>query len=130
MLERYCGYLRFHNAQGDVLAESRGGKEDKQLKEAYRRVYMAGTQHRSCDFFQDVLMSKEIKLKSKNANIAGVQIADIIAHPIKQGILLENDRITDMEDVFGRKIYEKVTDKFNAHFYSGKVEGYGKVFLK
>lgn len=35
MLERYCGFLHFNNAKGDVLAESRGGSEDKQLKEAY-----------------------------------------------------------------------------------------------
>jgi len=32
LLERYCGFLNFYNAQGDVLAESRGGTEDQQLK--------------------------------------------------------------------------------------------------
>lgn len=40
MLERYCGFLHFISAQGDVLAESRGGKEDKQLKEEYRNIYV------------------------------------------------------------------------------------------
>ncbi|MBM3943599.1 MAG: DUF3800 domain-containing protein [SAR202 cluster bacterium] len=28
LMERYCGFLRVHNARGDVLAESRGRKED------------------------------------------------------------------------------------------------------
>ncbi len=77
MLERYCGWLHFHNAEGDVLAESRGGTEDRQLKAAYRRTYNDGTQFRGPSFFQSVLTSKEIKLKSKNSNIAGLQIADL-----------------------------------------------------
>lgn len=51
LLERYCGFLNFYNAQGDVLAESRGGTEDQQLKEAYRAVYNAGTQWRGTEFF-------------------------------------------------------------------------------
>lgn len=37
LLERYCGFLNRFNAQGDVVAESRGGTEDRQLGAAYRR---------------------------------------------------------------------------------------------
>lgn len=37
LLERYCGKLNFDNNNGDVLAESRGGTEDRQLKLAYDR---------------------------------------------------------------------------------------------
>ena len=58
MLERYCGFLHFNNAKGDVLAESRGGSEDKQLKEAYFNIYESGTQFRRSPFFQNVLTSK------------------------------------------------------------------------
>jgi hypothetical protein len=64
--------LNFHNVQGDVLAESRGGREDMQLKEAYRNVYESGTSFRKLDFFQKTLKSKEIKIKPKTANIAGM----------------------------------------------------------
>lgn len=81
ILERYCGFLHFHNAKGDVLAESRGGSEDKQLKEAYRGIYNSGTQYRPPQFFHSVLTSKEIKIKPKIANIAGLQLSDLLAYP-------------------------------------------------
>lgn len=50
LLERYCGFLNLYNAQGDVLAESRGGSEDAQLKEAYRTLFRTGTYFHWADF--------------------------------------------------------------------------------
>jgi len=131
MLERYCGFLHFFNSRGDVLSESRGGKEDNQLKEAYRGVYSGGTQFRQPEFFQKVLTSKEIKLKPKSANIAGIQLSDLLAYPLKQEILLENKRIPESEaEIFGKKVCEIVQGKYNRQVYSGRISGYGKVFLK
>lgn len=72
LLERYCGFLKFKKAKGDVLAESRGGVEDSLLKEEYLRLYSHGTQQNPASFFQAVLTSKEIKLKKKEHNIAGL----------------------------------------------------------
>lgn len=132
LLERYCGFLHFHNAKGDVLAETRGGTEDKQLKEAYRSVYNSGTQFRSPEFFHSVLTSKEIKLKPKIANIAGLQLSDLLAHPLKQEILIENKRLSDPEkELFGKKVCEIINKaKYNRHIYDGRIYGYGKVFIK
>lgn len=131
ILERYCGLLHFYNARGDVMAESRGGSEDKQLKEAYRKIYEGGTQFRHSDFFQGVLTSKEIKIKSKAANIAGLQLSDLLAHPLKQQILKENGRLPDSEvETFGNKVCDAVENKLNRHVYSGEIYGYGKVFIK
>lgn len=129
MLERYCGFLNFFNAIGDVLAESRGGKEDLQLKEAYQRVYASGTQFRDPSFFQKVLSSKEIKLKPKSANIAGTQIADLLAHPGKMEVLTENKKIKEWGEVFGKRVCAAIKSKYNRHFFNGRVYGYGKVFL-
>lgn len=42
MLQRYCGYLNHINRVGDVMAESRGGVEDRLLKDSYARVYDRG----------------------------------------------------------------------------------------
>ena len=130
LLERYCGYLNFINAVGDVLAESRGGREDRQLKEAFIRIYDGGTLWREAAFFQRALTSKEIKLKPKTANIAGLQLADLLAYPIKQDILFEEDRISDPGDVFGKKICQVAVGKYNKHIYQGHVRGYGRIFLK
>lgn len=95
MLERYCGYLNFYNAQGDVMAESRKGREDRLLKEAYHSIYEVGTQWRGTAFFKSVFTSNEIKIKPKDKNIAGLQLADLLAYPCKQEILLENQLIED-----------------------------------
>lgn len=133
LLERYCGFLNIYNAVGDVLAERRGGKEDTQLKEAYRRVYESGTTQRYPEFFQKVLTSKEIKIKPKSANIAGLQLADLLAHPCKNEVLLENERISEGEwkgKRFGREICKCLELKYNRHIFNGRIKGYGKVFLK
>lgn len=128
LLERYCGYLHFYNAKGDVMAESRGKQEDLQLKEAYRRVYGSGTLFRSPEFFQKVLTSKEIKIKPKKANIPGLQLADLLAHPCKNEILIEKG-IVKYRASFGREISKTVKAKYNHHFFDGRIEGYGKNFL-
>lgn len=129
MLERYCGFLNFLNAQGDIMAESRGGKEDMQLKEAYQRVYESGTQFRDPAFFQNTLTSKEIKVKPKSANIAGLQLADLLAHPCKNEILFEQKRIGKWAEVFGTQVCQCVSGKYNRHVFQNRVQGYGKVFL-
>jgi hypothetical protein len=40
MIERYVLWLKDRNAIGDVMAESRGGKEDKRLKDSFERAYI------------------------------------------------------------------------------------------
>lgn len=129
VLERYCGFLNLYNARGDVMAESRGGKEDIQLKEAYKRLLGVGTYFRQPEFFRNVLTSMEIKLKPKSANIAGLQIADLLAHPVKQEILLERGQISSHGSPFGAAICQTVAFKYNRRVYDGRIQGYGKVFL-
>ncbi len=130
LLERYCGFLNFHDVQGDVLAESRGGTEDRQLKEAYRALHNAGTQWRGTEFFRGCLTSSEIKLKQKSRNIAGLQLADLLAHPAKQEILAQEKRIADSGDNFGKQIRHCIEDKYNRHLFDGRTKGYGRIFLK
>lgn len=48
----FKGLLTFHNTYGDVLAESRGGREDMQLKQVYREIYNNGTDYRNKVFFR------------------------------------------------------------------------------
>jgi hypothetical protein len=130
LLERYCGFLNRFHAQGDVMAESRGRKEDQQLRAAYRRVYENGTHFHEAEFFQRVLTSKEIKLKAKSANIAGLQLADLLAYPCKQEILVAERKIKDPGDVFGKEVGRRIEAKYNRHYLDDRVWGYGKVLLE
>jgi hypothetical protein len=43
LVERYVLWLRAQKSVGDVMAESRGGKEDRRLKDSFNRVFTGGS---------------------------------------------------------------------------------------
>ncbi len=81
MVERYLLWLKIQNAVGDVMAESRGGKPDIRLKDSFQRVFTNGSDFVTPEMFMTYLTSKQLKMKPKSDNIAGLQLADLIAHP-------------------------------------------------
>jgi len=129
MLQRYCGYLNHINRSGDVLAESRGGREDRLLKDSYSWVYRRGVWKQDASFFQHALTSAHLKVKPKSANIAGLQLADILGHPVRQSILREKGYVQADISPFASKLLKVVDSKFNRQLYDGRVEGYGKVLF-
>jgi hypothetical protein len=102
---------------------------DHTYMQAYRRVFESGTLMFGHEHHQRVLTSKEIKVRRKAANIAGLQLADLIAYPVKQACLLEKGLIADPGGVFGKEVVKAVESKFNDHEGLRKVQGYGKVWL-
>ncbi len=132
LLERYCLFLSKHRARGDVMAESRGKTEDNELKKAYKRVYEDGTRFKSDKFFQQYLTSKEIKIKPKEKNVAGLQLADILANPLRKYTLIRNGEMSEPEysDRFWVRIVEAVKPKLDCREGDGCVDGYGLVFIK
>lgn len=131
LLERYCFFLGNSKSRGDVLAESRNGEADNQLKEAYRTMYNGGTNLRPNEFFREHLTSKEIKIKPKTANIAGLQIADLIAAPSKKEVLLESNCIDNREiGEFDARVWRAIRVKYHCHSFSGKIIGFGRYLLK
>ena len=129
MLDRYSGWLNYKNAVGDVLAESRGGEEDQQLKQAYTRVYQSGTLMFGWAHHQRALTSKDLKLRGKRDNLAGLQLADVLAHPVKQACLAERGLIASLNDTYGQTLCDAIKGKLNRNERTGAVDGYGKVFL-
>ncbi len=114
LVGRYWKFLESHGAVGDVLAESRGGTEDRLLKAAYEqaaplhlaRVLQAGREPRIIG-----LSSKQIKLKKKAEDVCGLQVADLLAHPCKQQMLLLQGAIPDPGDRFWKRVWEAVRSK-------------------
>ncbi|MCC6489348.1 MAG: DUF3800 domain-containing protein [Candidatus Hydrogenedentes bacterium] len=130
MLQRYCGFLNHISRQGDVMAESRGAREDRLLSSSYEFVYDRGVWGvTKASFFQSALTSRQLKLKSKQANIAGLQLADLLAHPVRQSMLLERGRVPGPLGRFAEKLMPVIETKFNRHLYKDRVRGYGKVFF-
>ena len=130
MLQRYAGYLNHVNRTGDVMAESRGGAEDRLLKESYERVFKRGVWGvTSGDAFQAALTSCQLKLKNKAANISGLQLADLLGHPVKQSILRQHGLLQSNPTPFAESLMKIVETKFNRQLYTDKVEGYGTVLF-
>jgi len=130
MLERYCGWLRFAGATGDVIAESRGGKEDHALKDAYRKFYRSGSYFMQPQIPQATLTSKEIKIKPKVLNIAGLQLADIFAHPLTRDVLVDYNRIPALvPGSFAEKMTLVAQPKYNRQVYKQQIRGYGRILL-
>jgi hypothetical protein len=125
LLERLTFFLERVEARGDVMAESRGGKEDRRLKDSFLRLWGRGTEYVSPDRFQARLTSKQLKVKQKQNNIAGLQIADLVAHPSRNEILGENDLLGKPLAPFGGKIVQILGAKYDQQ--GGRV--YGKKFL-
>ncbi len=127
MLQRYAGYLNHISRAGDVMAEARGGAEDRLLKDSYERVFKQGVWVTGAETFQAALTSSQLKLKAKSGNVAGLQLADLLGHPVKQWILKQHGLLTEDLAPFAQKLMEIVELKFNRHLYDGHVEGYGVV---
>lgn len=128
LLQRFAGYLNHINRVGDVMAEMRGGNEDALLKDSYTRVYERGAWgYTSAGFFQSALTSRQLKLKEKKANISGLQLADLLAHPTKQWVLRHYGLIDNSPAPFAERLMKIIEGKFNRHLYNNRVEGYGFV---
>ena len=130
LLERFVLFLHSHHHRGDVMVEARGGKEDSKLKDSYTRLYERGTDHIPAERWQERLTSRELKLKPKTANVAGIQLADLIAHPSRREVLIESRLLVDDRDIFGDQICAILRQsKYYRNLRTGQIEGYGKKLL-
>ncbi len=86
----YAQWLTRVGGTGDVMAESRGKKEDRELKEDFHKFMVGQGNLRG---LPRSVSSNEIKLNLKSDNITGLQLADLLAYPSKKGILLERGRV-------------------------------------
>src|SRR3972149_3794138 len=129
LLQRFAGYLNHINRVGDVLGESRGGREDRLLKESYSRVFERGVWMTKSHAFQSAFTSRELKLNPKGANIAGLQLADLLGHPVKQWVLKHSGHADVEPAPFAQRLMGVVETKLNRHLYDDRAEGYGMVLF-
>lgn len=130
LLERFVLLVHYAEAQGDVMVEQRGGNEDRKLKDSYQRLYERGNENIPVERWQTCLTSRELKVKPKSANVAGLQLADVIAHPSRREVLIERGLLVDRRDVFGDQISAILRqDKYHRNKRTGQIDGYGKKLL-
>jgi uncharacterized protein DUF3800 len=113
LLERFVFFLNRKRSFGDVMAESRGGKEDLRLKKSFARLYAQGTQKVEPLQFQSALSSSELKVKPKTNNVSGLQLADLIAHPSRNEILNEHQLLEREIAPFARSVIDILQTKYD-----------------
>ena len=139
MIPRYVGYLHYvvRNAVGDVMAEARYPSADRELSRAYRDIYENGTVNYpgpkplEGQTIQRNLTTRNLKLKRKRNNIAGLQLADLLTYCCKIDVLREyGEQQAGALGAFSENILAAVQSKYNRNAYRGTVRGYGKILIQ
>ncbi len=123
IFERFHLRLKEKGIIGDMMFESRGGKEDMRLKESYRRIFETGTDWIKPEDIDETITSKDLKIKPKSTNIAGLQVADLLAYPLYRYALKFFNLKEDNRETFNEKILEVIKPKI--YRKGNKLEGYG-----
>lgn len=132
LIKRYVLFLEEHDAKGDILLESRNKDDNQTLENIYKEIYANGTKRNRQEVdmeptrFQTRLTSKSLKFKSKSENLAGLQIADLLANPLKCKLILEKENINQFSP-FSQELYNKIENKIRSGPYDHKI-GYGLVY--
>lgn len=128
ILEKYTHCLHMRGAKGDVMAEARGGSDDRRLEKEYSKFYKFGTQFRSPEYIQEVLTSSEIKMRRKELKIEGLEIADLLTLATKIDVLYTYGIITNLEQNFQTKLIRKIQTRYFKN--DSVIKGYGKKLLR
>ena len=128
MIERFVRWLERNNAVGDVYGEARSPTHDKKLRRAYKMLHKHGNNFVTAGQFQARLTTSSLGLLAKDADVAGIQLADLLAHPAHRAFKFDQLGETQPVDfgallaaVLARKIYDRSQD--------GRVDGFGRKWL-
>ena len=105
-LERIVHFLE-HEGETELpcVVEGRGRNEDEQLERVFYRVMTNGTYYRKAEQFRK--LSCPLVFRAKRDNIAGIQLADLCAHPCARHILKpkQQNRACDIarQHVYGKE---------------------------
>lgn len=92
LLNRIKGFLLQKSEKADVLVECRGKVEDQQIMKAYIELRAEGSYYGDAADYKKVYPVEQLILKRKDTNVAGLQLADIIAYGQKVRTVLEHDK--------------------------------------
>ena len=113
LLERFVFFLRRRRSLGDVMAESRGGKEDIRLKKSFERLFEQGTSFVEERQFREALTSRQLKVRPKANNVAGLQLADLVAHTSRNEILRDHGLLEKDVAPFAARVIDILQAKYD-----------------
>jgi hypothetical protein len=129
LVERFVRYLTRQDSKGLVIIEPRSKYADKRLKISFQRFYSAGSEHLTPTVVQNRLLSKDLQFFPKSADIAGLQLADMIAHPSARHMRFLAEGIDPPND-FGTKVAKILIDgRYARNPKTGEIQGWGTKWL-
>jgi hypothetical protein len=127
LAERFVLFLEEHDATGDIVAEARGRSDDAYFKNSVGYFLRYGNQHIGRERFTARIRPSEPKLYRKSDNIAGLQLADMIAHPSFIGTKLRRQN-KPLPDTFGGRMVELLEQSKYRRGPRG-IWGYGRKWI-
>lgn len=116
LVERFCMDIGQVAGGGVIVAEQRDPTLDRELDIAWLNLKVQGTRFMQAKAIEHRIVG--LNLRPKTANIAGLQLADLVVTPIGRKVLGK----TIKED------YRVIEEKFRCS-RRGRIEGYGLVVL-
>ena len=122
LLNRVRGYLDRHSGTADVMPESRGHVEDMQLLTAYQDMRQNGSTYGAAGAYRATYPEDDLMFRRKDQNVAGLQLADLIAADQKLLTINEAHRpLPHAVGPFGIRLSQVIENKVNR---------YGRYFLE
>lgn len=131
MIERYVMHMEEKDVTGDIMIESRNKTKDKKLKVAYRSIREHGSSfhgYMSGDRVRARLRDADVKLRNKEANIAGLQLVDMIAKPCCD-MMLAKKQLGKGPEHFSAQLVELLEKHKFRRSARGQITGYGQKWL-
>lgn len=128
LLEGYARWLNAHSATGDAMVASRGGREDMRLKTAFTAIWDAGTDQVRPERIRPFLTSKQLKVKPSDKNIAGLQLAGLLAQPSLLAAQAAQTKAALPATLDGQIAQLMRTTKFD-HAPNGNLDGWGIIWI-
>ena len=128
LVERFVLWLNRYGFVGDVMGEARGPKHDARLRMAYGRLHKSGSDFVDKGLVQAKLISRELRLEPKTMNVAGLQVADLLAHPAHRTFKFLKLGMPEPED-YGASLIKTLEAVYDRHPRSGAIEGCGRKWL-
>ena len=116
LIERFCFAIGHDGIRGQIIAEARETTLDRQLNLAWQNVKTSGTK-----FMRAIEINRRIyslDLRTKQDNLAGLEIADIIVTPIARHLLNRTSKI-DINIIKNKTRKNKL----------GEIDGHGLIVL-
>lgn len=128
LVERYVLWLNRMGFVGDVIGEARTEWHDRRLRQAYRHLYDHGSKFMRADIAKARLISRELRLQSKAADIAGLQAADLLAHPAHRTFKFMQQNIPIPDD-YGASLIRELEKVYDRNPVTKLIRGYGRKWL-